>query len=504
MRPPGRRLALLLALLVAQVPSLADDTPPQGMKLPRFERAQLRNGAQLVLVEKRDTPLVSLAVVVRGGALGDAPGREGTAALLAELLQKGAGSRDAAGFAEAVEGVGGQLSAAAGRETLAIGASFLAKDTDLMVGLVADMLMRPRLDAAEFGKARELAVQSIAAAKDGDPSALIGDYGVAWLFDGHPYGRPANGEPATLESIELDDLKRYYDEQLGGDRLLIAAVGDIDAVALQRKLASTLGSWRRAAAAAPTVAKPVRVSGRRVLLVDKPGATQTYFWLGNVGASRTDPARTAQAAVNTLLGGRFTSMLNTELRIRSGLTYGAVSSFDRLREPGAFAIESYAQTEKTGPALDLALAVLDRLHESGVAADALASARQYMLGQFPTTLETNGQLASRFADLLLYDLGPDDVDGYAARVMAVDEAAATSAIATAFPKPEDLAIVLIGDATQIRDVAKKYGPVTEIRLAAPTFRAAPAAAGRPAQGRAPRRVESRPVHPVGRSSWRNR
>ena len=469
----GRWLLVAIAIGLPHAQFAIADAS-KGVTLPAFQRLQLANGAQVVLVEKRDTPLVSLAVVVRGGSLADAPGKDGTAALLAELLQKGAGDRDSAAFAEASEGVGGQLTAAASRESLAVGASFMSKDSDLMLGLVADMIMRPRLDGAEFAKVRDLAVQSIAAAKDSDPSGLLGDYGNAWLFGSHPYGRPANGEPATLEAIQLDDVKRYYDEQMGGDRLLIAAVGDIDAATLQGKLESTLGTWRKATGALPKVDAPTAVRTRRVLLVDKPGATQTYFWLGNVGASRTDPARTAQAAVNTLLGGRFTSMLNTELRIKSGLSYGAVSSFARLREPGPFAIVSYTQTEKTGAALDLALATLDRLHTTGVDAQALDSAKQYMLGQFPASLETGGQLAARFADLMLYDLGPEDVNGYVDRVAAVDVTATKAAIATAFPQSKNLAIVLIGDAAQIRGVAKKYGALTEMKLTDPTFRTRPA------------------------------
>jgi len=466
------RMLALVALVAAGAPSAMAQTA-RGVTLPPFERVTLSNGAQLLLVEKRDTPLVSLAMAVRGGALADAPGKEGTAALLAELLQKGAGSRDAATFAATVEGVGAQLNAGASREALVLGASFLSKDTDLMLGLLGDMLMRPRLDPAEFDKARELAVQSIAAAKDSDPSALIGDYGAAWLFGQHAYGRPDGGDPASLEGIRLDDVKRYYTEQIGGDRLLIAVVGDIDKTALQRKLETALGGWRKAAGVLPSVAAPAPIQGRRVLLVDKPGATQAYFWLGSVGASRTDPARTAQSVVNTLLGGRFTSMLNTELRIKSGLSYGASSSFTRFAQPGAFGIESYTQTEKTGAAIDLALATLDRLHSAGLDATALASAKSYLLGQFPTTLETNGQLAARLTDLLLYNLGPDDVDGYATRIAAVDAAAAKATIAANFPETTNLAIVLIGDATQIRDVAAKYGPLTEMKLVDPSFRPAP-------------------------------
>jgi zinc protease len=462
-----RAAALCLVLFAGA--TAADEDAPRGVRLPPFERATLANGAQVALLEKHDTPLVSIAAVIRGGAFGDAPGKEGTAALLAELLQKGAGGRSSAEFAEAVEGVGAELTAVTGREGLVIGGSFLAKDTALVLGLLRDMLLEPRLDPAEFEKTRELAVQGIAAAKDGDPSGLLGDYGSAWLYGAQPQGRAESGDPRSLAAIGLDDVKRYYDQQFGGDRLLIAVVGAFETGDMRQRLESAFGQWRKAAAPLPAVAAPVVASGRRVLLVDKPGATQTYFWLGSPGASRTDPERTAQSLVNTLFGGRYTSMLNTELRIKSGLSYGASSGFARLRDTGTFAISSFAQTEKTGPALDLALATLDRLHRDGVDATMLASAKSYMLGQYPTTLETNGQLATKLTDLMLYGLGIDDVDGYAARVAAVDVPAAAATIAKSFPKSDDLAIVLIGDAARIREVAARYGPLTEMKLSDPTF-----------------------------------
>jgi predicted Zn-dependent peptidase len=269
--------------------------------------------------------------------------------------------------------------------------------------------------------------------------------------------------------VTLDELKRQYQAQVRGDRLIIAVVGDFDAADVRRRLEQAFGSLPRATGPAPAVQAAPRDKGRRVLLVDKPGATQTYFWLGNVGASRTDPERTAQSVVNTVFGGRFTSMLNTELRIKSGLTYGARSSFDRMAEPGAFDISSYAATESTVPALDLALATLDRLHRDGIDAATLDSAKTYLLGQFPPTLETNGALAGRLAELLQYGLGRDDVDEFAARVTAVDAAGSRAVIAQAFPASGDLAIVLIGDAARIRNDVRKYGPVTEMKIADPRF-----------------------------------
>jgi predicted Zn-dependent peptidase len=465
----SRAAALLGGALLAAAAASAATGSPGAVRLPDFERMPLGNGAELVLMPKRDTPLVAMHVVVRGGSLADASGREGTAALLAELMQKGAGARDGAQFAEAIESVGGELAIAAGAESLSLGASFLARDLGLMIELASDALLRPRLTAAEFDKVRERAIQSIAAAKDADPRALVGEYGDAWLFRGHPYGRPVGGSEESLATVTLDDLKRHYEAQVRGDRLIIAVVGDFDVADVRRRLEAAFGSLSRATDKAPVATRLPTVEGRRVLLVDKPGAAQTYFWLGNVGASRTDPERTAQAVVNTVFGGRFTSMLNTELRIKSGLTYGARSNFDRLAEPGAFSITSFTATESTVQALDLALATLDRLHAEGMDTATLESARTYLLGQFPPTIETNGALAGRLTDLLLYGLGPDDVNEFAARVTAVDAAASKRTIGEAFPQSRNLAIVLVGDAARIRDQVGKYGPVTEMKITDPRF-----------------------------------
>lgn len=457
-----------IALLGAALP-VAAAVGAAGVQLPAYRSATLPNGAVIALVEKRDTPMISMNVTVRGGALGDPAGKDGTASLYTDLIQKGAGSRNAAQFAEAIENVGGSLGAGAGTESIGVRASFLARDADLMLQLVSDMLQRPQLAAAEFDKARTLAVQSIVAAKDSDPRALVDTYGDAWLFRGHPYGRSVGGSEASLAAVRLDDVQRYYKDQVGGDRLIITVVGDFDAGSMQQQLERTFGTWRKAASTLPVVPTPGKPSGRTVLLVDKPGATQSYFWLGNVGAARTDPARTAQSVVNTVFGGRFTSMLNTELRIKSGLTYGANSGFNRATQPGAFSITSYTETSKTAEAIDMTLATLARLHKDGLDAAQLQSSQRYILGQFPPTLETNGQIAGRLADMLFYGLGPEDVNEYATRVAKVDATAVRNTIEQSFPQPDNLALVVIGDAAKVRDALRKYGPVTEMKLSDPRY-----------------------------------
>lgn len=458
-----RMIHCLLGLLLA-LPATARD----GIRLPDFDQSTLDNGATLILMPRREVPQVALGIEIRGGSLADAKGKEGTAELLAQLLQQGAGQRDAAAFAEAVDAVGGRLNVSAGRESLSINAEFLAKDSALMVELVADLLRRPTLDAGEFDKVRTRAIQSIAAAKDSGPDQLIGSYGNAWLFTGHPYARPSGGDETSLAAVSLDDLKSFRDAQMGADRAIIAVVGDFDPRAMRQQIEAALGDWPKATGQLPVVPTAPRIEGRRVLLVDKPGATQTYFWLGNVGATVDDAQRSAQDLVQTVFGGRFTSMLNTALRVESGLTYGARARIDRLARPGAASIASFTRTDATAQALDLTLEIIDRLHAQGIEQAMLESGRNYMLGQFPPQLETNGQLAAELTELALYGLGREQVEGLAGRLAALD-AVAVNAARDVFPTREHLAIVLIGDAAQIRETAAKYGKVTEMALSDPRF-----------------------------------
>jgi predicted Zn-dependent peptidase len=474
---------VLVALLVAtgagaQGAGPAQPVKPensQGVRLPAATVVELKNGARLILVEKREVPLISFSAWLRGGALGDPQGKEGLSALTGQLLQKGAGARDAQQFAEAVESVGGELAVSPGDEVLRVDGQFMTRDTALMVELLSDLLMRPRFEPSEFTKTRDRMVSELAAAKDGDPRGLIGTYFHAFHFAGHPYGRPVGGSEASLPTLTREDVLAYAKAHLGGDRLLLAMVGDFDTKQLARRLESALGGWSKAAVAVPVAPPTAPVKGRRVLLVDKPDATQTYFWMGNTGIARKDPSRVDVVLANTVLGGRFTSLLNTELRVKSGLSYGASSQVMADLQPGAVVLSSFTKTESTAKAIDLALEVLARYRQQGMDEPMLASARAYVLGQFPPTLETGGQLAAKLAELAFYGLDASDVNGFADAVASASRERVHSAIQRVLPAPEDLTFVLIGKASAIREAARRYGPVTEMKLSDKHFAPVPAA-----------------------------
>ncbi|HLS81448.1 MAG TPA: pitrilysin family protein [Steroidobacter sp.] len=473
MRSPAAAAAALLlaALLMTPLARLHASEAVRPVEVPPHERVTLDNGAVLLLTERRDVPLLAFTALLRGGAMSDPQDALGVSSVLAGLLEKGAGERDALEFARTVASVGGSIQTSAATDSIAVSGSFLARDAQLMVELLADMLQRPRLEPAEFAALRDRRIEFIRAAKDSDLASLTPIYGAAALFGAHPYGRPVNGGEASLAALKHDDVKRHYREHMGADRLIVSVAGDFETSQMQRLLRSAFSGWRKARSPAPEAAAPQPTGGPRVLLIDAPDSVQSYFWVGAPGVARADPRRAALDVVNTLFGGRFTSMLNNELRVRTGLSYGAGSRFDRLAAGGHWQMTSFTQTPKTIEAIDLALATLDKLHTGAFEPAALESSRNYVLGQFPLGFETASQWALQLAALELYGLDRSYIEGYAPALQAVSIQDARRVVDQVFPRSDQTTLVVIGAASQIRDGLRKYGPVTEMKLSAPVFHA---------------------------------
>ena len=441
----------------------------EGVTLPDAERIVLDNGTVLIINEKHDVPLIGLQAIVRGGASSDPEGKHGLASLLANLMEKGSGERNAVEFAEAVAGVGGELNASTSLEAISISASFMADDAALMVELVSDMLQRPTLDREEFNKLRERSINLIKAAKGSDPGQLMSAYANAFLFGAHPYGNPVGGSEASLSNIKHSDLLAHYAEMLGGDRLIISVSGDFDANTMRESLTAAFGAWRPASEPLPSIDAPTKAAGGSVYLIDKPGATQTYFYIGNVGVARGFGQRAELDLANTVFGGRFTSMLVTELRTKSGLSYSARSILTRYAQPGAVFISSFTETGTTVAALDVALATLAKLRSDGLDAAMIESARNYVMGQFPPRLETAAQLAGTFATLEANGLDASYINDYGASLAAATPESVAAVINNVYPSSEELVFIVIGDAELIREQLGAYGSITEVALSAPSF-----------------------------------
>lgn len=441
----------------------------QGVTLPEVGRIELENGVVIILLEKEDVPLIGIEAIIKGGGVTDPEGLEGLANLLAGVLTKGAGDRSAAEFADAVDGVGGELSASADTEAISISAEFMVRDTDLMIELLADMLRRPALDNVEIRKLRDRSIDELRAAKDSNVSSLTSIYGNAMLFGDHPYGRALGGSEESLAAITAADVRDYYRNYFGGNRLIISVAGDFEASEIAGKLNVAFVDWEPVNGELPDLVPPERFEGTRVMLVDKPGAAQSYFWIGNTGVAIDFESRAELDIANTLFGGRFTSTLMDELRSKAGLTYAAWSALFRRSVGGSVAVVSATQTATTIEAIDLSLSLLDRLRSEGVADDMIASGKNYILGQYTPRFETASQLAGQFAGLESYGLDESYVNDYGAAVATADGEAIRSVITEVYPASDNLVFTIIGDAEKIREQVAKYGPVTEMSITDPRF-----------------------------------
>lgn len=458
------RARFLFACLLAVAVVLPAAAQPAALSLPPYKTVVLPNGLTLLLMEQHEVPIVSLNVIVKAGATADPAGREGVAAVTAALLRRGTTSRSADRFAEEIDFIGGSFGAGATVDATVITAEFMKKDAGRGLELVADALIRPAFTADEVTKHLTQRVDGIKSAKE-RAAGVIGTYFNAYLFGSHPYGRPAGGTETSLAAITRDDVSAFYGAHYAPGATLMAVVGDFATAEMESQLRRLFGAWSARAAAPIAVKDAPAVTGRKLLLVDKPDSTQTYFRIGNVGISRSNPDRVVIDIVNTLFGGRFTSMLNTELRIRTGLTYGAGSSFAEFKARGPFVINTYTANDTTERAIDLALDTLKRLHEQGLSDEEIQSAKTYLKGQFPPEIETGNQLAALLAELAFHGLDRREIDTYYAKVDAATMADVKRVVAQYFPR-ENLVFVLIGKASEIESVAKKYAPVVDRKLIA--------------------------------------
>jgi zinc protease len=437
------------------------------IRMPKFSREVLPNGVVLYTMPKPAVPLVSIRVLVKGGVESEPAGLAGISTATAQLLRTGTAKRTATQFSTELDGLGGSFIAAANEQYVLVATEFLKKDFAAGLDMTADAVLHPTFPEAEVKKVLARAIDSVKGQKD-NPQAAIGQYFKTFYYGaGHPYGKTP--DEASLGRIDRAKIAEYVKKMYTGRNITVIVAGDFDSAAVSAAVRESFGK-----AAAGTTwewakdAKPA--GGARLLLIDKPDATQTYFRIAQRGIARTDPDRTAVLLINTLFGGRFTSMLNDALRVNSGLTYGAASTLDQHRLPGAISISTYTRTETTEQAMDMALAQLKNLYEKGITAEQLASAKAYVKGTYPRqTLETADQLAAMLGDMEIFGLNRGEVDDLLSRIDAVTLDRA-NAVAKKYYQTKDLTFVVLGNAAKIRETVKKYAPVMqEVKASAPGF-----------------------------------
>lgn len=457
------RLTCGLALFLIAVPAAI-----ASYSLPQYQKSTLPNGLTVYLMEQKEVPLIDVSMVFNVGATqdGDLPG---LATMTVDNMLFGAGELNKAQFEETLEFVGAQFDTDTTLDYSKVSSSFAKKDQEQILGLFANVILAPQFDTQEFEKYQTRYLGSLKRQKE-SPRNVINDYFKQLIYEGHPYRTPVGGDAQSIESAEISKLKKFHSRWFKPNNAALVVVGDFESKTMLKQLTGLFGKWSQSSKSQKRVTFPEHndFDSARVLLVNKGDARESTFRIGGKGIPKSNDDFVALSVINTILGARFTSWLNDELRVNSGLTYGARSRFSTLKESGAFYLSTFTATKNTEAALDLALKTYARLWEKGIDADTLKSAKAYVKGRFPPRYETAGQLASLLGDMFVYGFDESFINNFQSNVDKLDIEKSKALIAKYFPK-ENLQFTIIGKSEDIKEIVKKYGEIIEVDITTPGF-----------------------------------
>lgn len=437
--------------------------PPPGelraFRFPPFVHRRIPGGLDVYAARLEGVPLASLELVASAGAERDTLETSGLATLTAAVIDEGTERGDSMEIAARAERLGGFLYSAADWDSGFIAVSLLARHLAEGLDLLAEVALTPTFPDREIERIRRQRLTELLR-RGSDPSSQADDRLAGVIFGDTPYAHPTFGRETTLPGLDRDALVSFYRRcyTLAGSTLI--AVGDFDPEELIRNVEAALPA--RPGEEPPPPAPAIRaepLDGIRIHVVDRPGASQTELRMGHAGVARTDPDFLPLGVLNTLLGGKFTSRINLNLRERHGYTYGASSRFVGRRSPGPFVVDAAVATESTGAAAREVLGELRRIREELVEPEELSETLSYMIGVYPYTLQTIGDVAKRLELLAVYGFPDDHYASYTDRLSAVTREKLLDA-ARQHIHPDHIGIVAVGPADTLVPQLEELGPVT--------------------------------------------
>ncbi|MFL6234791.1 MAG: M16 family metallopeptidase [Thermoanaerobaculia bacterium] len=445
-------------------PPVDRSLPPPAREIrpfhfPPFLRARLPNGLTVVAARQAGYPVLTMDLISPAGAQYDSSESSGIATLTASVIDEGTTRRSAMEIAAAAECVGGYFSSGADWDVGYLSTGLLASHRQEGLEMLAEVLTSPTFPEGEVDRLRRQRLAELLRRRQ-DPAAVADDRFQHEVFRGTIYAQPLHGTQESVSRLTRESLLSFYRGHYGFDGSTLIAVGDFDPEDLLREAAAVFGSEGPPgpAPARPEIS-PVPLREVEVHLVDRPGAAQTELRLGHVGIPRTHPDYIPLLVLNTLLGGKFTSRINLNLRERHSYTYGASSRFSSRQGPGPFTVTAAVETTAAGPAAVEVLREIRRIRETLVEPEELTETRSYIVGVFPYSMQTISDVTRRLETLAIFGLPDDYYDRYLEKIAAVT-AEEIREVARRHLDPERTAVVAVGPAEILEPQFEGLGPVT--------------------------------------------
>jgi zinc protease len=421
--------------------------------LPRI--MTLPCGVSLWVFPRNDLPTVAGSIVITGGASLQPPDRAGLAQLMVSMLDEGTRSRTAEEIALAAESMGATIAASCGWDGAYVSFKCLRDDLQANLDLTVDILMNPTFPEAEWQRVHGQTLASLQAERDSAEARGYRAFLKALYGDGHPYRFPLGGTEASVGGLTRADLADFHTRFLLPTRPVVVVAGDVDPDSLATELDRRLSSASDSKITLPGLESAWQPSRPRILLLDRPGAAQAVVRVGHVGLPRNSSDYDQVLLLNQILGGQFTSRLNTKLREERGFTYGVRSHFDCRRSAGPFSIGASFQSDRVAEALDDIHNEVRALVGGRPPTEAeLDNARRALIEGQTRQFETPAALVNRYASLIIHDLPVDYEAGFTERMAGV-ELHSLIDVTHRQIHSDALVAVVVADSTQVIENLKR-------------------------------------------------
>ena len=453
------RILLGLSLLAGGITLAAPETPPPAGPTPSFElpattRFKLPSGLQITLVPYGAVPKSNVSLVVRLGNVDEPAGQTGLTDLAGKLLLQGTATRSAVQLAESAARLGGALAVNVREDETSLDMDCLGDSTADAVRLVAEVARTPSFPASELPRLRGDLLRQVAIERS-QPQPLAEDAFARAIYGSHPYGRVLP-VAAEVETFTLEQARQLWTRYAGADRAHLYVVGRFDAATVRAAVEEAFGGWGKVKAPARPKATPR--GGKRVLLVDRPGAVQSTVRIGLPVVPPTSPDYIPLVVTDMLLGGNFSSRITTNIREKRGYTYSPRSALGLHPGVGTWVEQADVTTKDTAAALREVVAEVERLRKEPPGVEELAGVQRYIGGTFVLRNSDRAGIIGQLRFVDLHGLPADWLRTYVQRVEAVKPGDVTR-ITRKYLDPSRMTLVVVGDRKVVEDSLKQFGPL---------------------------------------------
>jgi predicted Zn-dependent peptidase len=449
----------LLAAASLSPTSAQKQQPPAGgtpkpFTLPRKEEFKLKNGMTVTLVPYGAIPKATVAAVVRAGNMNEPADKIWLADLTGDMMGEGTTTRTSAAVDAEAARMGGSLGIGTGLDTSNVGIDVLGEYAPDAVRLVADVLTHPLLPESELARLKTDRLRALSIQK-AQPGSLALERFRKVLYGEHPYGRIYPTEQ-MINSISLEDVRKFYADNFGAQRTHLYVAGRFDAAAVRRAITQAFGAWAKGAPPVENVPHPT--SERKIYLIDRPGAPQSTIYLGLPVVDPSHKDYMPLVVTNSILGGSFGSRITSNIREQKGYTYSPNSSVSARYRDAYWVEVADVTTAVTGPSLKEIFYEIDRLQKEPPPEAELQGIKNYMAGIFTIQNSSRQGIIGQLSFLDLHHLPDAYLTNYVQNILNVAPGDVQRIMQT-YVRPERMTIVVVGDREKIAKQIEEYGTV---------------------------------------------